>query len=282
LQADPDCIPCIVRLAIEQARQATDDEWLQWKAIDEALALFAGLDKDSTPPELAFAILKPAMKTLGVQDPYADMKKEFTNEAKAFLPQLEEIMDKTDNRIKTALALAAAGNALDSTLYSGRTIKDIVDESLDKGFAIDDSDEFITDLAGADNVLYVLDNVGEIYFDRILIQELVEREITCVVRKEPILSDATLQDAEEAELDKIAKIIDPGVATIGIPLQLCSHEFRDAFKTADMVIAKGQAAYETLEDAGKERCYFLLMAKCDAVAKSLGVNPGNIIIVKGS
>jgi uncharacterized protein with ATP-grasp and redox domains len=263
-------------------RQSTDDVWLQWKALDEALAQLASIEKDTTPSELAYEILKPTMKTLGVTDPYADQKKEFTNEAKAFAPQLEEIMNKAKDKIRTALALAAAGNALDSTLYSGRTIKDIVDNALDNGFAVDDSEDFINELANARNILYILDNAGELYFDRVLLEELRGRELTCVVRKEPILSDATHDDAVEAGIDKLAKIIDPGVDTIGIPLQLCSHEFKDVFKAADMVIAKGQAAYETLDDTEKDACYFLLMAKCDSVAKSLGVNAEDIVIVKSS
>ena len=50
----------------------------------------------------------------------------------------------------------------------------------------------------------------------------------------------------------------------------------------DIVIAKGQAAYETLEDTDKEKCYFLLMAKCDTVSKALGVNPENLVILKNS
>ena len=75
MQADLDCIPCIIRLVIDTVRQSTNDEWLQWKALDEALGLLSTLDKDTSPSELAHEILKPAMKTLGVTDPYAEQKR---------------------------------------------------------------------------------------------------------------------------------------------------------------------------------------------------------------
>ena len=60
---------------------------------------------------------------------------------------------------------------------------------------------------------------------------------------------------------------------LGVVLSYASAQFRERFKSADMVVAKGQANYETL--AGAERdVFFLLQVKCQVVAEHLGLKCG--------
>ena len=49
---------------------------------------------------------------------------------------------------------------------------------------------------------------------------------------------------------------------------------------ADMVIAKGQGNYETLDELG-DRAFFILKAKCDHVAQALGVKNGDLVLAQG-
>jgi uncharacterized protein with ATP-grasp and redox domains len=48
---------------------------------------------------------------------------------------------------------------------------------------------------------------------------------------------------------------------------------------ADMVISKGQGNYETLSEVPHE-AYFLLKAKCSCIAIDIGVDEGNLILLR--
>ncbi|MCX7704592.1 MAG: ARMT1-like domain-containing protein, partial [Planctomycetota bacterium] len=73
----------------------------------------------------------------------------------------------------------------------------------------------------------------------------------------------------------------------GTPLHSCSKEFQQVFNETNIVLAKGQANYETLESevtpgspfAGKP-IYFLLTVKCDVVSEVLGLPLGTPVLVK--
>jgi hypothetical protein len=49
---------------------------------------------------------------------------------------------------------------------------------------------------------------------------------------------------------------------------------------ADIVIAKGQANFESMEgsDLAGDKTFFILRAKCQLVAKCLGVRLGDIVL----
>lgn len=102
---------------------------------------------------------------------------------------------------------------------------------------------------------------------------------TNAVKDRPILNDAMLQDAAYVGMTEQIRVISIGSGFLGTILKDCSEEFKQAYKKADIVISKGQANYESLEALGKEdrRLYFLLRAKCEIVAKNLGVELGQMV-----
>lgn len=58
---------------------------------------------------------------------------------------------------------------------------------------------------------------------------------------------------------------------------MCSPEFIDIYKAAPLVIAKGQANYESLSDAGS-KVFCLLQIKCPVISKDIGAAVGGIAI----
>jgi uncharacterized protein with ATP-grasp and redox domains len=89
------------------------------------------------------------------------------------------------------------------------------------------------------------------------------------VRGGPILNDATLADARAAGLTDTMLVIDTGSDVPGIVLKECSDEFRRHFQSADLIIAKGQGNYETLDEADAP-IWFALKIKCPVVARAIG------------
>jgi uncharacterized protein with ATP-grasp and redox domains len=129
-------------------------------------------------------------------------------------------------------------------------------------------------------LLYVCDNSGEIAFDRLLIERLRERcEVTASVKSQPIINDATMQDAEEVGLPAVARVIETGSGDIGVNWDRASEEFKEAFRAADIILAKGQGNFETLDETPGE-IFFLLKAKCPEVAAELAVSEGALIFLR--
>ena len=93
-----------------------------------------------------------------------------------------------------------------------------------------------------------------------------------------MLNDAIMDDAEESGLTSMVKVIDSGTDLPGIIRTECSREFNNRFDKADLIIAKGQGNYETLNNSGKN-IFFLFKVKCSVVAKESGNNLGDIVII---
>ena len=75
-------------------------------------------------------------------------------------------------------------------------------------------------------------------------------------------------------------VIDNGNDGIGTLLEACSSEFMGAFRSADIIISKGQANYETLVETGDERIFFLFKVKCSVVARALNREDGDIVLMR--
>jgi hypothetical protein len=100
------------------------------------------------------------------------------------------------------------------------------------------------------------------------------------VKGRPIINDATVEDARAAGVDQVAEVMSNGSDSPGTLLEACSDAFRRTYDEAEVIIAKGQANYETLSDEGP-RVFFLLQTKCPVIARDLGMPAGGLIITQG-
>ena len=73
-----------------------------------------------------------------------------------------------------------------------------------------------------------------------------------------------------ARMDEIVDVIQTGSGTIGAPSEFISNELQEAFDRADLIIAKGQGNFETLDELDHD-IFFILKAKCPVVATEMGV-----------
>jgi len=100
------------------------------------------------------------------------------------------------------------------------------------------------------------------------------------VKSGPIINDATVDDARQAGLDRMGRIIETGNNFIGINLKQASPEFSREFEDADMIISKGQGNFESLDEIKGKKIFFLLKAKCEKIARELGVNYLDVVFMK--
>ena len=272
-----DCYPCVMRQALSAARLADADEPAQQAVLNETMDLLRTVPPGASPPELAHAVHRIVRERSGHDDPYLRVKADSTRAALAMVEQLTALVAASADPFETAVRLSIAGNIIDVGVSDD--VPDLwatVDRVLAAPLAIDHLDRLRAALDEVDHVLYLADNAGETVFDRVLIEHLAPR-VTYVVKAGPVLNDATRADALAAGLDACATIVDNGSDAPGTILDLCSAGFREVYAGAPLVIAKGQANYETLSEAG-QAVYCLLQVKCPVIGRDAGVPVGSIVV----
>jgi uncharacterized protein with ATP-grasp and redox domains len=275
-----DCYPCFLRQALDAARLAGASDVQQKAILDSALELLCQVELSSTPPAIGGQIHRLVRQETGNHDPYHVVKQESTRQALRLYPRISALVDQSDNPLNTAVRLSIAGNIIDLGPDRKYDLWATVERVLTQPFAVDDRGALRAVLAQAGRVLYLADNAGETVFDRALI-EVLNLPVFYAVKGDPVLNDATAPDALAAGLDQVAEIVDTGSDAPGTILECCSEAFRRLYTMADLVIAKGQANYETLSEAGS-KVFFLLQVKCPVIARDVGVSLGSIVLKWGS
>lgn len=281
MKAFLDCIPCCLRQALETVRRATDDPKLHLAVMQEVNRRLGSAHLDQTPAALCRVAYQVVAELTGTADPYLHEKRLYNQKVMDNYDHLLRLLDEAPNRLHRALQLAVAGNVIDHGIGKPFDIDREVPQVIQRGFAIDDTPKLEAELAapGRRNILYMLDNAGEIVFDKLLIDILREsHDVTACVRGGPIINDATIDDARQVGLTEMVKVITTGSSAIGVEMSEASDELKNAMAQADLIISKGQANFETLSGR-PENYYFILKAKCDCVARDLAVNLGDVVIV---
>ena len=65
----------------------------------------------------------------------------------------------------------------------------------------------------------------------------------------------------------------------GVVDETCGEAFRAAFSRADLIIAKGQANFETMSERTDKSIAFLFLAKCPVVCLAVGAAPKTIQVL---
>ncbi len=275
-----ECIPCIIDQTIKVAQQVTQDEGKREDLLQKVLVVLSNISYRQTPPYLGKEAHRVIRKVLDNHDPFLKLKREFNQVVKKLYPSLKEKVNSSSDQFSCAVKLAIAGNIIDFAPGHHFELMKTIDRVLAKKPAIDDTESLEKDLKKASLILYLGDNAGETFFDKILIEHMPHGEIYYAVRGSPVINDATSEDAYFAGLDQVAKVISNGSDAPGTILEDCSEEFKNIFKRADLVIAKGHGNYETLNEVKEKRLYFLLMVKCKIIARDLGCSVGDFVVKK--
>ena len=266
-----DCLPCFLKQTVIALTEYGCDESTRQAVFKNVLSIMQDTDM-SKPPAFTTTLIHRAIRTGIDGDPFDTIKRQYNSLALTLYPKLRKQVNNSSDPVKTASRLAIAGNIIDFGIFTNIDIEKSIDQSLKSEIAVDDYAAFMQDLSSAREILYLLDNAGEIVFDRLLIEELRRngKKVTAVVKGSAVLNDVTQEDAVQVGLDTVCKVIDNGSDAIGTILPWTSSEFQKEFEKAELIISKGQGNFETLFGTAK-RTYFLFQSKCDVVSRELGL-----------
>jgi uncharacterized protein with ATP-grasp and redox domains len=280
-----ECAPCFLRQAKEALDLATHDESIKMKVMEELVEIiYNDFNPEAVSNEVGTKIHRTIKEKTGNEDPYLLEKQKGNEIALKFLPQIKEILNEK-NELETYVKAAIVSNIIDfGALGVDYDIENGIVENMKKEIALNQVPELEKALKSSRNVLYLADNNGEIVFDKLLIEKLKEYGVDVIValKEKPILNDASIEDALQIRLDEVAKLVSTGTDSIGIIYGDISEEFKKIFHEADMVISKGLGNYEglTAMNLGEKPVFCLLNVKCTPIAKDIGVNLGDNVVLK--
>ena len=276
-----ECIPCVDRQLVKLAEMLSDDPVMQRRIRDAGKQAFDPKYMNCPPPYFAQKVHRAVRKVSGVADPYADLKRQYNQKALNYAPRLKKMILESENRFRQAVLISLAGNIIDFGAGSDFKLMETILRVLGEEPVVDEITDLENAVSKANRILFIGDNAGETVMDRLLIEEISPgKDILYSVRGGPILNDATMEDAIEAGLDRYAKLLSNGSDAPGIILDDCSLKFRREFENADLIIAKGMGNYETLSEICDSRLFFILLIKCELVARHIGYKKGGAVVMR--
>lgn len=286
MKAKADCIHCYLKQVVSTLKRADIGEEEQFKLVFEIMDMIKELDMSKTPAYNSTVVQQKVCEIIGNRDPYASVKRESNDAALSLYPKLKARLDLSRDRLYDAIKMSVAGNVIDLGIQRSFDIEGALSQALDVGFYVDDYELFKESLENTDEVLIIGDNSGEIVFDKILIEELTAlgKSVIYSVKSKPALNDATMEDAEYVGMKDLKKlrVIETGSGFLGVSLDDVSDEFSSALENSKLIISKGQANFECLEDVAwiAKKTFFLLKIKCDEVTSFAGAPLGSMVFLK--
>jgi uncharacterized protein with ATP-grasp and redox domains len=276
MQIAADCVPCLLN------RVLFETELVDPARKDEAMAVAVKILADGFYPgvnsaAIATKVHRAVYDTIGSDDPYLELKDRANQIADSLYPRAEVYVHNASDKLEAACLMSIIGNVLDFGLGIGYDEPEDLGRQFDslvgQGLGLNDVTNIRELLVKGGSVVYLMDNCGEIIFDRLLVNEIKRMGIRVVgvVKGEPILTDVTERDLRTTGMDKVFdKCMTTGSFAVGIDTKLIGNELREEMRRADLIISKGMANFESLSEHEYPRVAYLMRTKCRPVAQAIG------------
>jgi len=283
LKVEAECAACILNRAAAEAKEATTNPALRFRAMTELLRLLSKeFRPTAVPADLGTKRDRLIKRITGNNDPYKRSKRISNEKALKLLPYTRKLVEEgyaQQDRFKRACLCAMVGNTIEFDIPGHMFTFNMLRKSFreaGKDLVIDDTNKIYELTKKAQTVLYLTDNAGEIVFDSLLVEQLKSMGLTVIVSVKggPVVNDATLEDVDFSGMSKVVdKIMTTGTDAVGLPFKEVSTEFLGVYNSVDIVFAKGMGYAETLTEYKLKKPHALLLrTKCNPVANFFGVS----------
>ena len=269
MRVSESCAKCLFD---RQKHLTTNSDYLE-----EISQIIKNRDKDDTSPYLVYRFTQVYETYFGRKASYEDVKKKYNDLVLSMENHIRQRIERDDNPLAKALVYARAGNyidfgamnSVDETAFLALLEETSWNEAETEVFS-----SFVRQCENAKQFLLIADNCGEIVLDKLFLEQLHKRfpgmELSVLVRGEEVLNDATAADAAYVGIDKVAKVITNGLPIAGTIYDMLPKEAKQAVDQADVILAKGQGNYESLNGQGRH-IFFSFLCKCDLFTSRFSV-----------
>jgi uncharacterized protein with ATP-grasp and redox domains len=292
MKIQPECVSCLLKRIIFEAEQSTKDPKIRAEVKKKTEELLSELyDPNECSITIATKVHKLAYETMNDKDPYKELKNRANKVANSLVPKVEELIKKSDDPLKTSMICSIIGNMLDFGIVGATNNPELLiemfEQYLKEGLGYDDYNDLKELISKSKKILLFTDNCGEFTFDKILCREIKKFNpnvnLTLVVKGEPVLSDATMEDAVELNFSEVVdEILTTGCFAVGVDFERLPKDLEKALEDADLIICKGMANYEAFSETNYRPIAYLMRVKCTAIANSsnLPLNSSSIKLYK--
>lgn len=269
MKLNPFCMCCALNKQEQKIRHYPDME-KKTEYMKKVMALIANTEEKDCAPSLSVDIQKLYSRFWDCpMEDFTEIKREYNQHMLNMEDSLENKIRKSEDPLEKSLLYARIGNYIDFAALSNvdqATVFTLLEEKSTESLDEEEYRNFLRDLSSAKKLVYLTDNCGEVVLDKLAVKILKEKypdlDITVIVRGYPVVNDATMEDAEEIGLTDLVRVIGNGSNVGGTWIPGITSEARDLLYDADLIIAKGQGNFETLNDCGLN-IYYLFLCKCD-------------------
>jgi uncharacterized protein with ATP-grasp and redox domains len=272
-----ECIYCTIKKADSLFSNYESDKDRKLEFMKKVFDVISKSEKTDTSPYVNAKIMRILNRELNLGDIYYEIKKEYNNLLLSMEKEILTNIYSSEDKLLVALKYAMVGNFIDFGAMDKvdiNKLKEIIKRAPEQVIDVNEYDKFKKELNEAKKITYIVDNSGEIVFDKVFIKVIkqIYQNITIdvIVRGKPTYNDATIRDAEEVGLLNIVNVIENGTDIPGTQLDKISIKSKDIIDDADLIISKGQGNFETLFGCHKN-IYYVFLCKCDLFTRRFNI-----------
>lgn len=280
----PECITCTCEKYLAKYPEDVPEE-VKINYMQKVFALLASAPKTDAIPVIVRDIDKVRLELFGEADDYVGIKKHFNEVMLQKEEGFRQQITYAEDSLKRAIQLSMIGNYIDFGAMKHvdeNSLNHLLDQAKEQPVDEETYTCLRQDLSRAKTLVFFTDNCGEIVLDKLLLEEIKKQyphiSISAVVRGMETLNDATREDAAQVGLEAVAHVADNGNDVAGTWLPELSEEAAALMAQADVMIAKGQANFETLRCCG-ENIYYIFLCKCHIFSDMFQVEPFSGMLV---
>lgn len=272
----PECISCVTKKHLNNyPATATVEEKLAY--MQQFMKVIAEAKPTDSAPILVHAFDKIQEELFGTKKDYTKIKKYFNEWMLSYEEKLSLRIQSAKDPLRMAIQYAMVGNFIDFGAMDNvdeNKLEQLLNNAAENSVCEEEYIYLQNDICNGQKLVYITDNCGEIVLDKLLIRVIKEQcpqlDITVLVRGGNVLNDATIEDAKQVRMLELASVMGNGNSVAGTVLDMISDEAKRVIDKADVVIAKGQANFETMRYCGKN-IYYIFMCKCQMFANNFQV-----------
>lgn len=276
MKVSAECMHCLVKRQAEGIKNEPDEE-KKAEYLGKVLGMIAERAAKEPAPVLLSYIGRLHERYFGKPFSFEALKQGYNEMLLQKEAVLREKIEAAEEPLALAIRYAQIGNYIDFGALGSvddEKLMDFLEQAETLPLSEKTYTSFLGELKQAKRLVYLTDNCGEIVLDKLLLERLRKElpllEVTILVRGEPVLNDATMEDAAQVGLSACGRVLPNGTNIAGTYLPWLSAEARQAVEEADLLIAKGQGNFESLHGCGLP-IYYLFLCKCQWFMERFGL-----------
>ncbi|MCD7812783.1 MAG: ARMT1-like domain-containing protein [Lachnospiraceae bacterium] len=271
-----ECIQCLTE---QQFRSLPEDasEEQKLEFLQRMYGIFSGASREVCAPVIVREINELSREIFGCVRDYSEEKSYYNQLLLKKEQGIREKIHGAEDPLLKALQFSLVGNYIDFSAVNNveeEYLETLLKEVEQNSVTGETYERLKRDLSSRRNLLFLTDNAGEGVLDKLFLEVIRESfphlSVKVLVRGKPVLNDMTMEDALEIGLQKVAEVYDNGNGIAGTWLPELSTQAKGIWENAEVIIAKGQANYETLRLC-ETNIYFIFLCKCEMFCRSFQV-----------